>query len=67
MQKKANLENTRDNDMKTKKVCVHKVNIALGKNGGYMPSGLGSKLISVGRQAMNEWVSEIKIFMIQQL
>ena len=44
-----------------------KINIALGKNGGYMPSGLGSKLISVGGQVVNEWVSEMKISMIQQL
>ena len=36
------------------------INIALGKNGGYMPSSLGSRLISVGRQA----VSEMKIFAI---
>ena len=30
------------------------INIALGKNGGYMPSSLGSRLISVGRQSVNE-------------
>ena len=44
-----------------------KIDIAPGKNGGYMPSGLGNELISVGRQAVNEWVSEMKISMIQQL
>ena len=33
------------------------INIALGKNGGYMSSSLGGRSISVGRQA----VSEMKI------
>ena len=28
------------------------INIVLGKNGDYMPSSLGGKLISVGRQAV---------------
>ena len=31
------------------------MNFALGKNGGYMPTSLGDKSISVGRQAMSEW------------
>ena len=35
--------------MITRKVCVD--GIALGKNGGYIPSGLGSRSISVGMQA----------------
>ena len=39
------------------------INIALGKNGGYMPGSLGDRSISVGRQA----VSETKIFAIQPL
>ena len=28
------------------------INFALGKNGGYIPSSLGGRLISVGRQAV---------------
>ena len=43
------------------------ITLALGKNGGHMPSSLGSTSISVGRQAVIEWVSEMKIFVIQQL
>ena len=39
------------------------INIALGKNEGYMPSSLGGSLISVERQAG----SETKIFAIRQL
>ena len=31
---------------------------SLGKNGGYMPSSLGSRLISVGRQAVSERVRQ---------
>ena len=30
-----------------------------------MPGSLGGRSISVGRQAVSEWVSEIKIFAIQ--
>ena len=40
-----------------------KINFALGKNGGYMHSSLGDRLISVGRQAG----SEMKISAIQKL
>ena len=40
------------------------INFALGKNGGYIPSSLGDKSISVGRQAI---VNEMEIFMIPQL
>ena len=39
------------------------INLALGKNGGYIPSSLGGRLISVSRQAG----SETKNFAIQQL
>ena len=39
------------------------INIALGKNEGYMPSSVGGKSISVGRKAG----SQAKIFTIQQL
>ena len=34
------------------------INFHLGKNGGYMPSSLGSRLISVGRQAVSEGVGQ---------
>ena len=34
------------------------INLSLGKNGSYMPSILGSRLISVGRQAVSKRVSE---------
>ena len=30
------------------------INIALGKNGGYMPGSLGDRSISVGRQVVSE-------------
>ena len=47
------------------------INFALGKNGGYIPSSLGGRLISVGRQAGRQGGrqagSEIKIYAIQQL
>ena len=39
------------------------INIAPGKSGCYMPSSLGGRLMSVGKQA----VSETKIFVIRQL
>ena len=39
------------------------INLVLGKNGGYIPSSLGGRSISVGRQA----VSETKIFAILRL
>ena len=52
----ANLPETRDNDTITsrKGFCRWKINFALGKNGGYMPRSLGSRSISVGRQAGSE-------------
>ena len=40
------------------------INFALGKNGGYILSGLGSKSISVGRQTGRQAGSETKIFAI---
>ena len=44
------------------------INFALEKNGGYMLSSLGGRSISVGRQAVSEWVSEWdEIFVIRQL
>ena len=43
-----------NNDTKTRKVYANSNKYALGKNGGYMPSSLDSRLISGGRQAMSE-------------
>ena len=43
------------------------INFALGKNGGYTPSNLGGRLISMGRQWVSEWVNETKFFTIWQL
>ena len=43
------------------------INFALEKNGHYKPSSLGGRLISVDRQAVNEWVSKTKNFAILQL
>ena len=41
----------RDNHTKTiKRFAQTEINIVLGKNEGYMPSSLGGRLISVGRQ-----------------
>ena len=51
---KANLTETRNNDTIIRKVGVDRNNFALGKNAGYMPSSLGSRLISVGRQLVSE-------------
>ena len=34
------------------------INFALGKIGGYIPSSLGGRSISVGRQAMSEGVRQ---------
>ena len=52
--RKSKLPETRDNDTITKKVCVDVNKLCPGKNGGYMPSSLGGRLISVGRQAVSE-------------
>ena len=38
------------------------INFALGKNGGYIPSSLGSRSISVGRHAGRQAGSETKNF-----
>ena len=40
--------------MKQERFVWMKINIALGKNGGYMPSSLGGRSISVGKQAVSE-------------
>ena len=34
-------------------MCLE-INFTLGKNGGYIPSNLGGRLISVGRQAVRK-------------
>ena len=45
--RKADLPETRDNDTITRKVRANEINFALGKNGGYIPSSLGGRSISV--------------------
>ena len=40
--------------LKQEKLMQTETNIVLGKNGGYMLSSLGGRLISVGRQAVSE-------------
>ena len=42
--------------------CGRKINIALGKNEGYIPSSLGGRLISVGRQAVRQKFSRFYNF-----
>ena len=45
----------RDNDMRTRQVLADGNKLCvLGKNGDYIPSSLGNRSISVGRQAVNE-------------
>ena len=39
---------------KQERLMRMEINIVLGKNEGYMPSSLGSRLISVGRQAVRQ-------------
>ena len=41
---------------KQEKFMQTEINFALEKNGGYMPSSLRGRLISVGRQAVSERV-----------
>ena len=48
----------RDNDTITRTVHADGNKFALGKNGGYMPSSLGSGSISVGRHAVSEQVRQ---------
>ena len=38
------------------------INIVLGKNGGYKPSSLGSRLISVGRKAVRQFFLRFDYF-----
>ena len=49
--RKADLQETRVNDTITRKVYADGNKLLPGKNGGYIPSRLGSRSISVGRQA----------------
>ena len=51
---KVNLRDMKDNDTKIGKVYVDGNKHCPGKSGGYMPSSLGSRLISVGRQAVRK-------------
>ena len=55
--RKANLPETRDNDTITRKVHADGNKFALGKNGGYTPSSLGGRSISVARQAVRQKLS----------
>ena len=48
--RKAGLPEMRDNNMTTRKVHADRNKLSPGKNGGYMPSSLGGRLISVGVQ-----------------
>ena len=51
---KVNLRDMKDNDTKIRKVYVDGNKHCPGKNGGYIPSILGGRLISVGRQAVRK-------------
>ena len=52
---KADLTEGRDNDTITTTVRTDRIQkLALGKNGSYIPSSLGNRSISVGRQEGNE-------------
>ena len=62
--RKADLPKTRDNNMITRKLVQTEINFALGKNGAYLPSSLGSRLIGVCRQAFRQAGSEMKIFAV---
>ena len=46
--RKADLSQTRDNDMITRKIRVDGNKLCPRKNGGYIPSSLGDRSISVG-------------------
>ena len=50
-QEKADLQKTKVNATKIRKVRVDGINFVLGKNGGRMPSSLGTRLIVVIRHA----------------
>ena len=41
--RKADLQETKVNDMKTRNVVRMKINFVTGKNGGHLPSSLGSR------------------------
>ena len=62
---KANLPEARDNDTITRKVCVDRNKLCPGMNGGNIPSILGDRSISVGRQAGRQ--SDEKFWKILQL
>ena len=50
-QEKADLQKTKVNATKIRKVRVDRINFVLGKNGGCMPSSLGARSIVVIRHA----------------
>ena len=62
----ADLQKTKVNAIKLTKVHADRINSLLGKNGGYMPSSLGSRSFIVVRQA-DENLAVSKNFKIQQL
>ena len=41
------------------------INFALGKNGGYIPSSLGGRSISLGRQTVSGWDKKFVIWQLQ--
>ena len=49
-EEKADLGNRRIMTRKQETFVQMEINVVLGKNGGYMPSSLGGRSISVGRQ-----------------
>ena len=61
--RKTDLPETRDKDT----LMQTEISFALGKNGGYIPSSLGGRSISVGRQACRLAGSKMKVLVIRQL
>ena len=54
IKQKADLPDTRDNAIITRKVHADGNKLCLGKNGGYIPSSLGGSSISVCRQTVRQ-------------
>ena len=52
--READLPEMRDNDTITRRFMRTEISFALGKNGGYIPSSLGGRWISVGRLAVRQ-------------
>ena len=62
-QEKANLQKTKVNATKIRKVCVDGNKFRTGKNGGHMPSSLGGRLIVVVRQAGRQNTCSLQKFL----